>query len=57
MGMVIFPSLMHDLGGTYSIQRIGVNDNLKNSQEESPAEQDIKAPSLIICNNNDGGGA
>jgi hypothetical protein len=38
MGMVIFPSLMHDLGGTYSIQMIGVNDNVKTSQEESPAE-------------------
>lgn len=55
--MVIFPNLMHDLGGTYSIQMIGVNDNVKTSQEESPAEQDIKAPSLIIGNNNDGGGA
>jgi hypothetical protein len=29
---------MHNLGGTYSIQMIGVNDNLKISQEESPAE-------------------
>ena len=28
---------------------------MKTSQEESPAEQDIKAPSLIIGNNNDAG--
>jgi hypothetical protein len=55
MGMVIFPSLMHDLGGSYSIQMIGVNENLRISLEDSPAEQDIKAPSLIIGNNNDVG--
>jgi hypothetical protein len=38
MGMVIFPSLMMDLGGTYSISVIP-GDNLKNSQIE-----EVKTP-------------
>lgn len=38
MGMVIFPSLMMDLGGTYSISVIP-GDNLKTSQNE-----EVKAP-------------